>query len=46
MLGELCKILEKVLIEIGKLFQRIRAVWLNERFDILRDDVERRSRVR
>ena len=38
--------LEKFLIDIGKLFQRIGAVWLNERFDILREDVEGRSQVR
>ena len=35
----LCKVLEKVLSFI-KLFERIRAVWLNERLDILREDVK------
>ena len=46
MVGELGNALEKVLIDVGKLFQRIGAVWLNERFDILREDVERRSLIR
>ena len=31
---------EKVLIDLGKLFQRIGVVWLNERLGILREDVE------
>ena len=44
--GELCNVLEKVLIDFGKLFQRIEAVWLSERLDILREDVEGRSRLR
>ena len=38
--------LEKVLIEFSKLFQRIGAVWLTEIFNILREDVEGWSRVR
>ena len=43
-LGDL---LEKVLIVFGKLFQRIEAVRLYERLDILREDmVDGRSRVR
>ena len=37
-------VLEKVLTDFGKLFQMIWAVWLNERFDILREGVGR-SRV-
>ena len=45
--GELGNVLVKVLIDFGKLFQRIGAVWLNERFiDILRKQVEGQSRVR
>ena len=40
-------VLEKVLIDFGKLFQRIWAVRLYERFDILREEVvDGRSRVR
>ena len=39
MVGELGNMLEKVLVEFDKLFLRIGAVWLNERFDILRQDV-------
>ena len=39
---ELGNVLEKVLIDFGKLFQRIRVVW----FDILREDVEEHCRVR
>ena len=47
MVAELGDVLEKVLIEFGKLFQRIEAVRLYERLDILREEVmERRSRVR
>ena len=42
MVGELDNVFEKVVIDFGKLFQRIGAAWLNERFDILREDVERR----
>ena len=45
MVVELCNVLEKVLMDFGKLFQRKGAVWLNERLNILRD-VEERSRVR
>ena len=36
----------KVLIDFGKLFQRIAVVCLNERLDILREDGEGQSRVR
>ena len=40
-------VLEKVVIEFGKLFQRIGAVRLYERLDILREAVvDGRSRVR
>ena len=47
MVAELDDVLEKVLIDFGKLFQRIGAVWLYERLDILREEVvEGRSRVR
>ena len=47
MVAELADMLEKVLIDFGKLFQRIGAVWLYERLDILREDVvDGRSRVR
>ena len=46
MVGELGNILEKVLIDFGKLFQSIGAVWLNEQFDILGEEVELQSRVR
>ena len=46
MVAQLRNILEKVLIDFGKLFQRIEAVWLNERLDILREDVEGQSRVK
>ena len=35
MVGELGNALEKVLIDIGKLFQRIGAVLLYERLDII-----------
>ena len=34
---ELGNILEKVLIDFGKLFQSTEAVWLNEWLDILRE---------
>ena len=44
--GELGNVLEKVLRDFDKLFQKIGAVWLNERCDILREDVVGRSRVR
>ena len=40
MVGELSSMLEKVLIDFSKLFQRIGAIWLNERLDIMRADVE------
>ena len=47
MVAELGDVLEKVLIDFGKLFQRIGAVCLYERLDILRGEVvEGRSRVR
>ena len=47
MLAELGDVLEKVLIDFGKLFQRIGADRLYERLDILREDVvDGRSRVR
>ena len=46
MVAELGDVLEKVLIDFGKLLQRIGAVWLYERLDILREEVEERSRVR
>ena len=40
-------VLEKVLIDFDKLFQRIEAVRLYERLDILREEVvDGRSRVR
>ena len=41
--AELGNVLEKSSHRFGKLFQRIEAVWLNERLDILREDVEGRS---
>ena len=47
MVAELGDVLEKVLIAFGKLLQRIGAVWLYERLDILREEVvDGRSRVR
>ena len=46
MVLELSNLLEKVLIDFGKLFQRIGAVWVYERLNILREEVEGRSRVR
>ena len=47
MVAELGDVLEEVLIEFGKLFQRLGAVRLCERLDILREEVvEGRSRVR
>ena len=47
MVAELGEVLEKILIDFGKLFQRIGAVRLYERLDILREDVvDGRSRVR
>ena len=39
MVVELANLLEKVLIDFAKLLQRTEAVWLNERLDILREDV-------
>ena len=46
MVAALGDVLEKVLIDLGKLFQRIAAVWGHERLDILREEVEGQSRVR
>ena len=47
MVAELGDVLEKVLIDFSKLFQRIGAVRLYERFDILREEaVDGPSRVR
>ena len=47
MVAELCDILEKVLIDFGKLFLRIGAVRLFEQLDILREEVvDGLSRVR
>ena len=47
MVAELGDVLEKVLIDFGKLFQRILVVRLYERLDILREEVvDERSRVR
>ena len=46
MVAELCKVLEKVRIDFGKLFQGIGAVWLYERLNILREELEGQSRVR
>ena len=45
MVVELGNVLEKVLVDLGVLFQRIGAVWLKTRLDILRG-VEWRSRIR
>ena len=44
--AELGDVKEKVLVDFGKLFQRIGAVWLYERLDILREEAEGRSGVR
>ena len=38
MVGDLDEILEKVLLDFSRLFQRIGAVWMNEGLAILRDD--------
>ena len=47
MVAELGDVVEKVLIDFGKLFQRIGAVRLYERLYILREEVvDERSRVR
>ena len=47
MVAELGDVLEKVLINFGKLFQRIGVVQLYERLDILIEEmVDGRSRVR
>ena len=46
-IAELGDMLEKVLLDFGKLFQRLGAVRLCERLDILREEVvKERSRVR
>ena len=39
MVAELGDVFEKVLIDFGKLFQRIEVIWLYERLDILREEV-------
>ena len=39
MVAELGDVLEKVIIDFSKLFQRIKAVRLCERFNILREEV-------
>ena len=44
--GELGKVLEKVLTDFGTLFQRIGAVWLYERLDIEIEEIEKQSRIR
>ena len=41
---ELGDVIEKVSIDFGKLFQRIGAIWLKARLDILREYVEGRMR--
>ena len=47
MVAELGDLLEKFLVDCGKLFQRIGAVRLYERLNILREEVvEGQSRVR
>ena len=47
MIAELGDVLEKVLIDFGKLFQRIGAVCLYERLDVLKEEVvDGRNRVR
>ena len=47
MVAELGNVLENVLIDFGKLFQRIGAFRLYERLDILREEVVKgRSRER
>ena len=47
MVEELGDVLEKVLIDFDKLFQRIGAVRLYERLDVLREEVvDGRSRVK
>ena len=46
MAGELGNVLENVLRDFDKIFQRIGTVWLNEGCDISREDVVGLSRVR
>ena len=47
MVAELGNVLQKVLIDFGRLFQRIGAIRLYEQLDILREEVvDGRSRVR
>ena len=43
MVAELGNMLDKVLIDFGKLFQMIGALLLYERLDILKEEVERQS---
>ena len=46
-IAELCDVLEKFLMDFGKLFKRIGAVRLYDRLDILREEVvDGRSIVR
>ena len=40
MVAEFGNVLDKALTYIGRLFQRMGAIWLNEGIDILREDVE------
>ena len=40
MVAELGNVLEKVLIDFGKLSRRIGVVWLYERLDFLREEIE------
>ena len=42
MVAELGNVLQKFLKNFGKLLQKLGAAWLNERLDILREDVEGR----
>ena len=39
MVADLGDVLETVLIDFGKLFQRIGEVWLNERLDIFEENM-------
>ena len=40
LVAEIGNVLEKILIDFGKLFQKIGAVWLYERLNILREEVK------
>ena len=40
MVAELSEVLKKLLVDVGKLFQRIGAIWLYERLVMLREEVE------